>query len=345
MRTELAVKLLSKDTINEQLNVYVKAFGNNSDIEVVKSYWEAKHYMNPIHDSYIFGVYDGNLLVSINAYMPMKYSFNGKTVNFLQSCESGTIPEYQGKGLWSKVVKYAVNYFSEERFYDAIIGFPNYRNSYGGFVKMKWEHIGDVGNYIFVINGKSFLNIATGKNIPLSKILEIQKIFLSNKGIEYKILDNEYKNISSSISSSHDIFDLALTEEFMRWKKRYKHINVFSITDKNDAWLGYCLYTITDYKGKETVLLHRIETNEKIEDKILYSVIIKEIIKKHPKAAFIRTWVMPKSERERTIKRIKFLKSRHHNPFIIKQLKENVISKEELHKISNWANITFLDLD
>ena len=29
----------------------------------------------------------------------------------------------------------------------------------------------------------------------------------------------------------------------------------------------------------------------------------------------------------------------------LKQLKENVISKEELHKISNWANITFLDLD
>lgn len=340
MPSEIVVKLLHRESTLSQLEVYKQAFNNNTDFESIKEYWEEKHYENPVHSSYIFGAYDGEKLISINAYMPMQYHLNGKTVNVLQSCESGTLPAYQGKGLWSKVVKYAINYFLEEGVYDFLIGFPNYNNSYKGFMKMKWQHDIDVINYIFVVNGKAFLRTVTGKKIPFSRLLEVQKMGL--------LLPRQYcavENASYSESASNCAFDLDLSDEFFEWKKRYKHLKILGLEDKKHRSIARCTYALGTYHGERIIILYRIDAIEGSNYKRVYLDALKELIHRHPEVAFIRTWAMPNSEREAIVKKLKFIKSKHHNPFITYLLKDNVVSAEELHNNTNWANITFLDLD
>lgn len=334
------VRLLSRDSVDSQVNVYKEAFKSTSRIEMIKTQWEAKHFMNPIHESFVFGVYDGELLVSINAYMPMRYHFNGQEVNILQSCESGTLPEYQGKGIWSMVVNHAVNYFVHDGFYDAIIGFPNYENSFGGFMKMKWNHNGDVNNYIYIVNGKSFLNTVAYMNYPIGKLCEIQKLFLKRNTKGYTIRENSY-NFSSPIDP---IFNLEVSKEFIEWKHNYKKLTSFTIY-KNNVYKGSCAFSTSSYKGKLAIILHRIDVSEKEDTKKVFSFAIKEIIKRHPNAIFIRYWAMPNSYGEKNVKSIGFIKVNHHNPFITYHLKQGTISVEELQNINNWQNISLLDLD
>ena len=106
------IKLIIMDdsTIDQQVDLYRSAFNHTEDFECIKKKWIIKHYKNPIHNSFIFGAYYEDKLVGMNAYLPTKFVCNGEQVLCVQSCESAVDPDFQGRGIWSKVVKYALDY-------------------------------------------------------------------------------------------------------------------------------------------------------------------------------------------------------------------------------------------
>lgn len=337
----ITVQLLGKDSLDSQIHVFKMAFDNESDPSIIKEYWEKKHFQNPIHESYIFGAFDGDLLVSINAFMPMRYYFKGQALNVIQTCESGTLPEYRGRGLWSKVIDYAISFFKENGEYDFFIGFPNYKNSFSGFIKLHWAHECDVGNYIFVINGRTFLNGLLKVRIPFSKILEIQRLFLQK--VEKNIAFIEYPIFVDK--SIYETINVDLTQEFIDWKKSYKKLNAFGIEDGEGRCIGRCTYTTSSFRRMPIILLCKIDVIGENDSIKVYSIALRYIIKKHPNAAFIRTWTMPGSFSEKILKKQGFVKSRHPNPFITYQLRNDKIDSAALHKLDNWCNLSLLDLD
>ncbi len=342
MGEEFRIELVDKEKIDDLLIVYRAAFDSTADYEKTKEYWKKKHYTNPVHDSYVFGAYDGDKLVSMNAYMPMKYKIDERNVSVIQSCESGTLPDYRGKGLWSKVVTYAINYFKQSGEYDFLMGFPNYENSYGGFIKMKWNHDTDIINYIMVGNGQGFVKALVGKKIPFTRVFEVQRIRLSKRvRCKYSIMPEA----EEMPLENQEGFNVELSKEFIEWKQNYKKLEYFFIKSNITNKHGICYYSLDYYKGERIALLYRLDApygNSIIE---FYSIAIQEILKRHKEIAFIRTWVMPKSDNEQVAKELGFIKSKHHNPFITYTLKEDVISEDLLRNECNWKNLSFMDLD
>ena len=341
----LEVKLLDKSSLRQQIEVYSNAFDSHETVEETIDYWEKKHYCNPVHPSYVFGVYDNDKLVSINAYMPMRYMFDHKVCNVIQSCESGTIPSYRGKGIWSKVVKFAVEYFIDEGQYDFLIGFPNYENSYGGFIKMKWNHDADIINYILIANGKEFLRSALpGRRIPFGHILELQRTKISFKGRRKALKAVDIRSFDDAVSS--DGFFLEANKEFIEWKEHYKALQYFGIADANERMIAYCLYFIGEYNGSKVIHLCNPKLlDNKADACLVYSCCIREVLQKNPQVAFIRSWAMKNSIPASIYTSLCFLKSKHHNPFITYQLKDDVVTTGELRNAANWKNLSFLDLD
>lgn len=343
MNKEIEVRLLDASSIQEQVEVYKRAFNSTEQVEKVIEYWKRKHFDNPIQRSYVFGVYDEKKLVSINAYMPMRYSMDSQIYNVIQSCESGTIPEYRGGGIWSKVVKYAVNYFRNEGKYDFLIGFPNYENSYGGFMKMKWSHVVDVTNYILIANGKEFIKSAVSKTIaPIGGILDVQKICIkcrTNK--KFKAIDK-----TQIVKNKEDGFVLKTDFNFIQWKEKYKGMRSFSIVDENDRVLAECMYFKSKYKDSEVVhFCNPIIDNECCDILAVYATAINKVLKDNHKVAFIRAWTIGGSITEKAYRKNGFLRSKHPNPFIVYQLKDDIIMNKKLCSADNWQNISFLDLD
>ena len=344
MDQSLEVKLLDKDSLRQQVEVYISAFDSHDTVDDTIVYWERKHYCNPVHSSYVFGVFDKEKLVSINAYMPMHYTYGNKVCNVIQSCESGTIPAYRGKGIWSKVVKFAVEYFKKEGKYDFLIGFPNYENSYGGFIKMKWNHDADIVNYILIANGKEFIKSAIpGKAIPFGRLLESQRIRVSIKGRRPELNILESNKIDATVSNG---FSLEVNQAFIDWKEKYKSVKCFEIVDSRGEHVANCMYFVGEYNGSKVVqLCNPSITSDRIDVNTIYAYCIREVLKKNPNAAFIRAWAMSNSIPARVYKDLFFLKSKHHNPFITYQLKNDVVKTDELRNVNNWKNLSFLDLD
>ena len=343
MGKELEVKLLNAASLQQQVDVYIRAFETKDTAQKIIEYWKKKHFDNPIHPSYVFGVYDEERLVSINAYMPMHYVYNHKLCNVIQSCESGTIPEYRGKGIWSKVVRFAVDYFVNEGKYDFLIGFPNFDNSYGGFMKMKWNHDADVINFILIANGKEFVRHILNKTVAsVGYALGIQKtVVVCRENKEYKVVKQLH-----SLDCVENGFYLKADFDFLLWKEKYKGLNSFCIADSNNSIIATCMYYLGEYKGAEVIHFCNpiIGKDCKSVEKV-YAFAIKTVLKNNPGAAFVRAWAIKDSDAERIYKKIMFLRSKHHNPFITYQLKDDVVSADVLHAAKNWENISFLDLD
>lgn len=332
--------LLNKDTFDEQCYIHSIVFGDEDG--QVETYWRKKHYDNPLGNSLIFGVYIDEKLIGTECFQPYSYKCNNQELRILNSTDSGILPEYQGKGIWGKLVRFAEEYIRNNTDYDMLIGFPNYRNSYYGYQKMKWETVFVLNNYLLVNNPMSFLQTILpnrkGLQYILSVFFSVQKFFI--KCLESKELIVE--SISNELLIWNKVdkeFSIWFSDEQLVWKLDYKQLFCLGVKDKNDNLLATCIYGISKYKGQRIICINRLEfsSNNNTSEKIVLATLSSYLSKKYSDTAFIRVWVKPKDRYNKLFKSLFFLKTKHPNPFIVK----NVSGKNMNY---GW-NVSFLDLD
>lgn len=338
----MEIELLDKSTINAQVRVYHAAFNKQAPIEETKAQWIKKHYENPIENSLIFGAFEEGELVGLNAYLPSCYMLNGEKVYLLQSCESGVLPSQQGKGIWGKVVRYAVDYIEKNTKFVGIIGFPNYRNSYPGFKKMGWKTLFEMNNLILVNNAKYFSKSLFASRKPLqllARVSIIQRIPVSicalfHNNIQIKecdITDVLWNDDNNKISINH-------SEEWCHWKADYKNLHSLSLY-KGRTVLASCIFGIDHFEGNDVIRLDyfSIAPDTMVSSKVLLSKLLKYLKESYSNAAFVRTWTMSDADFNKDLKSLLFLRSSHPNPFIITEPISDLANKE-------WS-LSFFDLD
>lgn len=337
----IEIKKLDEDTIEQQLVVYKAAFGVSDGEGSIVDFWKKKHFSNPLGGSLIFGAFVEGELVGINAFMPVLYHFNDLNYKMLQSCESGVLPNFQGYGIWKKLMEYALDYICHSTDYTMVIGFPNYQNSYPGFKKMGWATINDMKNYIMVNNRHAFSSLMKEKSILvrfLMRFVVIQRFIvkmlsLCNRGIEIKetdISDLIWATNEKEVTCNHD-------ELYLKWKDSYKDLKSLLVF-KNNSVIASCLYEIGDYDNTEIIKLHKFTTNAVggVYELGALARILEYMSKKEQSAAFVRVWVAEDGI-NKIWKRMLFVKSNHMNPFIISD-PSNELSR------CKW-NLSFYDLD
>lgn len=338
----MEIVLLDKSTIDAQVRVYHAAFNKQAPLEEIKTQWIKKHYENPIENSLIFGAFEGEELVGLNAYLPSCYMLNGEKVYLLQSCESGVLPSQQGKGVWGKVVRYAVEYIEKNTRYVGIIGFPNYRNSYPGFKKMGWKTLFEMNNLILVNNAKNFSKslFASRKILQFfARIAVIQRIPLGIKALSHS--DIKIKECSISDVFWEDVRDkitIDHSDKWCFWKADYKQMHSLSL-NQGERLLASCIYGIDHFEGNEVIRLDyfAVTPESNISSRVLLSKVLKYLKVVYPAAAFVRTWTMNDTGFNKDLKKLLFLRSSHPNPFILTEPKCNLADKQ-------WS-LSFFDLD
>jgi hypothetical protein len=338
----IEIRQLDKSSLSDQLAVYRAAFNPTKVYDENREMWVKKHYENPTGDSLVFGAYCDGKLAGMNSYMPVEYAYQGETIPMLQSCESGVMPEFQGKGIWSKVVCYAIDFILKETKYQAVIGFPNYVNSYPGFKKMGWETLFEMENYV-MINSAKVLADSVFKNRQFFRLLG-RFSFLQRIGIFLKgCCSSKYKVDECGVEDliwedKPDVLSVTHTMELIDWKKAYKGIKAIAIK-KDNRIQATCIYSLSDYDGSRIVKLEKccVSRDSSITLKAATALLCKYLLTQHPDAAFVRVWAMPNSEWAQALKGLFFVKSSHPNPFIIKE-EGNTFSKMK------W-DLSFFDLD
>lgn len=335
MSEEISIVLLDIESIDAQLQIHQAAFGTDG-ILINKDYWIKKHYKNPLGNSLIFGASVKGHIVGMNAYMPVEYVYAGKKHSLLQSCESGVLPEFQGRGIWGKIVRYALDYISSNTQYEAVIGFPNYQKSYPGFIKMGWVTIHNMENYVMINNATSFSDLFFD-NKPvlkyLSRIIFLQRLTLPRvRGLFVE--EGDYKDLfwDEDGMCVHRYY----CPELYKWRASYTKSKYVVIRNKNKV-VASCIYHIDGYgKGFIIKIEQFVPENEKFAKKAL-SAVVRYFSKHYPEVAFVRIWATDNSILKKRVKQLFFIRNKHQNPFIISNPQNELSNK-------SWY-LTFYDLD
>ena len=333
------IRRLDESTIDSQISVYRQAFGKETPLADIREHWIKKHFHNPIESSLIFGAFENGELVGMNAFMPCCYTYKGEKIYVLQSCESGVLPSQQGKGIWGKVVRYAVDYIFRETKYVAIIGFPNYRNSYPGFKKMGWKTLFQMNNMILVNSGSTFADsVSHGRKaikligragvilrIPLwLSSLRNNKFIVGKCSIDKALWNDD----SSKMTIDHSAL-------WCQWKSDYKNMKCISLQLDGEV-VASCIYGLDHFEGNDVVRLDKISFKKDVivSKKCAVAKMLRFLKKDNPSAAFVRIWTLENSS---LFKSLGFLKSSHPNPFII-------IEQDNMLAELPW-DLSFFDLD
>lgn len=348
---EIIIKKVDEKSIDTQVTVYIKSFENENEFESIKEHWINKHYKNPIRNSIIFAAFVDEVMVGVNAFMPMRYSYNGQLINVVQSCESGVLPQYRRRGIFLKIIKFAMDYFTGEKFYDLMIGFPNHVNSYQGFLKLGWSTICNVNNLLLINKGANSVHALLGKsNYQLiGKFIEIQKIIIRMKALFLKTYKLEaVKDVPEELNNyerNSNKITLQVDKDWLDWKNLYNAQKQYVIKKEGQS-IAYCLSKLRELKGIsycEVIYVFGLCENKK-DYQNSFVVFVNELLKQE-ETNFIRLWGNKTGINNSLYNKMGFLCTvKHQNPFIGFILNNEKFKKEELFNSCSW-DLSFLDLD
>jgi GNAT superfamily N-acetyltransferase len=111
-----------------------------------RAYWEWKHQHNPFGTSPILLAEAEDRLVGLRAFMRWRWQAGREAVPSVRAVDTATHPEWQGKGIFSRLTKLLVQEVTDEGV-KLIFNTPN-EKSRPGYLKMGWESLGRVDLWI-----------------------------------------------------------------------------------------------------------------------------------------------------------------------------------------------------
>lgn len=336
---ELEIRLLRREDLDYIVSL-LHEFSPDWTLEYCRQWWENKYYKNPFGPPLAYGAFMDGILVGLESCMPIEYEMNGKKIMMLISCDSKVRESYRGRGIWGKTVRYCIESIFKNTDYPLVLGFPNFRNSYPGYMKMQWQTLDNMHNYVLVNDARQFAKVFGGNNPIkrlLGRMLGLQRLVVNMTGTS-KYTIEPCGNDSLLWDDSNDRIHLSHSDEMLNWRRLYKGIKTIAVK-RNGKVVATCIYSLDDFEGEQICKIEKFVVGEgsKRERTQMLAAVLKYLKKNISQAAFVRVWTTQDSDLESLCKSCLFLKSSHPNPFIIKQ-------RGNEYDNSKWT-LSFLDLD
>jgi GNAT superfamily N-acetyltransferase len=121
-------------------------------------YWRWKHVENPFGRSPVLLAVDGDRIVGVRAFMRWTWIGESGRIEAVRAVDTATHPEFQGKGIFSKLTKSLLGSCHEDKI-DMVFNTPN-NNSKPGYLKMGWIEAGRLPVRIRVLHPLSMVATA-----------------------------------------------------------------------------------------------------------------------------------------------------------------------------------------
>jgi GNAT superfamily N-acetyltransferase len=100
-----------------------------------------KHFRNPFGPSLMLVAREGDRVIGLRAFMRWEFRVEGRAVRAVRAVDTATHPEHQGRGVFSRLTRAAVDALRGE--VDLIFNTPNERSG-PGYLKLGWRPVGRV---------------------------------------------------------------------------------------------------------------------------------------------------------------------------------------------------------
>lgn len=103
-------------------------------------FWNWKHLQNPFGESPVLLACEADEIIGVRAFLRWEYREGNQKYQALRAVDTAVHPNYQGKGLFTKLTTQLIDEVKKEGF-DLIFNTPN-EKSLPGYLKMGWEKWG-----------------------------------------------------------------------------------------------------------------------------------------------------------------------------------------------------------
>lgn len=244
------------DGLEKKIDYAVEIFNAVYEGNIEREQMLYKHFLNPFKVKEPIQFYEENGVISgMNAFMGTYFKEKGNMHFLLQSCDTAVLPEFRGKGIFTKLINEREKNDSEAEF---IFGLPN-ENSFPGFIKMGWKEIAKFTVFIKIINPGSFL---LGNERKIGRMLDKIWSFIFSK---IRLKEDEYCQVNENVVLNDEEIQCINEEiengflrnnEFYRWKtnqpsKKFKVIRLKS----QESLSGLVIYHTKRLRGRKCVVI------------------------------------------------------------------------------------------
>lgn len=121
--TELVVRAFGRSEVETHVDSFALLHGvRREDFDLAFMDWW--FFQNPTHEGLLAGVFDGDKLVGYVGFAAQHLRVEGRRVSAAILSSAFTHPDYRGKGLFSRLIRYLVE-VAGERGHEAVFGWPN----------------------------------------------------------------------------------------------------------------------------------------------------------------------------------------------------------------------------
>lgn len=324
--------------INSDFDNYCELFENVYSHKIDKEFFEWKHNLKGSinKEPFIYLVFNetGNL-IGANSFFKSEFKQNSKIYNAVQSGDTMVHMNYRGKGLFKKIIQFA-SVDLKNYGVDFIFGFAN-NNSYPGFVKLGFQTLYKVNNYLKILNYEPILQEKL-KRIPFASLIG-KSIDILKKPIQFKSASN-YSIIRNTVISEEIINfissninnDLAQIKDLslLNWKYIEKPNSNYEILviKKNLIIEGVFITRIESQNLKSATVMEYFIKNQDDFHKLLKSII--QHYKKE-NIGYLGTWEIGSNSYKVALLKNHFIKRNLDIYFIVKILNEEVTEVLDLN--------------
>lgn len=133
----------------------LKASLGESLLPKSEAYWKWKHVDNPFGDSPVLLAEEDGNCIGVRAFMRWKWNKQGETFEAVRAVDTATHPDYQGKGVFSKLTTTLLNVCKDKQ-WQFVFNTPN-EKSLPGYLKMGWRKAGNLPLEIQIIRPLSMI--------------------------------------------------------------------------------------------------------------------------------------------------------------------------------------------
>jgi GNAT superfamily N-acetyltransferase len=151
---------------------------------------------NPFGEAVGFDAYDGDILAAHYVTTPVCYTYKGKKIKGLLSLNTATHPDYQGKGMFTKLADQTYKYAAENGF-EFVIGVANQNSTHGFLKKLGFKLISPLDVYLIMgnairplVNPADFFTSCVDDNYIKWRMANPQGKYFTDLGLHFSLTHN-----------------------------------------------------------------------------------------------------------------------------------------------------------
>jgi GNAT superfamily N-acetyltransferase len=138
-KSSLEVRSFTMEDEPEVLDLLRSALGDGPTGERSSRFFRWKHLQNPFGSSLMLVAEERGRILGLRAFMRWRFCAGARMLNAVRAVDTATLPEAQGKGVFSRLTREAVGIMRSD--VDLVFNTPNSK-SLPGYLKMGWQVVG-----------------------------------------------------------------------------------------------------------------------------------------------------------------------------------------------------------